>query len=96
MNPDRQGGSFAVTAYPVQHDANLMNHHHDVKMFPVANQTISVSLGNPFFKPHFATAGQNMVGASLKQQLLGGIPVSAPHAILPSVGSFAGVTEPWY
>lgn len=96
VNPDRQGGSFAVTAYPVQHDSHLMNHHpHDVKMFPVSNQTISVSMGNPFFKTHFAAAGQNMVGAALKQQLLGGIPVSAPHGILPSAGSFAGITEPW-
>lgn len=86
-----------MTAYPVQHDSHLMNHHpHDVKMFPVSNQTISVSMGNPFFKTHFAAAGQNMVGAALKQQLLGGIPLSAPHGILPSAGSFAGITEPWY
>ncbi len=49
VDSDRQGGSFAVTAYPLQHDSHLMNHPHDVKMFPVSNQTIPVSMGNPFF-----------------------------------------------
>lgn len=96
VDPDRQGGNFAVTTYPLQHDSHLMNHPHDVKMFPVSNQTISVSMGNPFFKTHFPAAAQNMIAASFKQQLLGGIPVSAPHTVIPSVGSFAGVTEPWY
>ncbi|CAL5409684.1 unnamed protein product [Camellia sinensis] len=32
----------------------------------------------------------------MKQQLLGGIPVTAPHPMLSSLGSVAGTTEPWF
>lgn len=66
---------------------------HDVKMFSVPNQAISVSMGNPFLKDQFTTAGPNL--AAMKQQLLGGIPVTSPHTILPSACSIAGITEPW-
>ncbi|KAK7320064.1 hypothetical protein RJT34_04794 [Clitoria ternatea] len=91
FNHDGQGGfHFSLTPYPVQHD---VNRPHDVKMFSVSNQAISVSLGNPFQKNHLATAGQIMNGTNMKQPLLGGIPVTAPHSALPSAGSVAGITE---
>ncbi|KAA8529020.1 hypothetical protein F0562_033492 [Nyssa sinensis] len=32
----------------------------------------------------------------LKQQLLGGIPVTTSHPVLPSIGSVAGINEPWF
>jgi len=92
FNQDRQGGThFSLTSYPVQHD---VHRPHNVKMFSVSNQAISVSVGNPFFKNPFAT-GQNLAGATVKQPLLGGIPVAAPHSIIPTVASIAGITEPW-
>lgn len=79
----------------MQHDVHSVHRPHNVKMFSVSNQPISVSVGNPFFKNHFAT-GQNLAGATVKQPLLGGIPVSAPHSLIPTVTSIAGMTEPWY
>ncbi|XP_049389227.1 protein TIFY 6B-like isoform X2 [Solanum stenotomum] len=53
------------------------------------------------FKALSATDG---VDAGLKRQsgelqmkqVLGGIPVTAPHSMLPSCGSVAGTTEPWF
>ncbi|XP_052187479.1 protein TIFY 6B-like isoform X2 [Diospyros lotus] len=41
----------------------------------------------------FDTAHKNFAGATVKPQLLGGIPVTAPHSILPSLGSVGGTTE---
>uniref|UniRef100_A0A5B7A7C8 Protein TIFY n=1 Tax=Davidia involucrata TaxID=16924 RepID=A0A5B7A7C8_DAVIN len=97
FNHDRQGGShFSITAYPVQQNAHSVHLPHDVKVHPVSGQTISVSMSNPFFKNHFAGAGQNFAGSIMKQQLLGGIPVTAPHSVLPSLGSVVGITEPWF
>ncbi|XP_061349486.1 protein TIFY 6B-like isoform X2 [Gastrolobium bilobum] len=94
FNHDGQGGiHFSLTPYPVQHDVNYVNRPHDVKMVSVSNQAISVSLGHPFLKNHFVTVGQNMNGANVKQPLLGGIPVTAPHSVLPIVGAVAGTTE---
>ncbi|KAJ6989506.1 protein TIFY 6B-like isoform X1 [Populus alba x Populus x berolinensis] len=96
FNLNRQGGThFSLTAYPVQHDVHSMHHPHDVKMFPVSNHAIPISMGNHFFKNHYPATGQNMdgTGTTTKPQLLGGIPVTAPHSILPMVGSVAGVTD---
>ncbi|TKY69257.1 TIFY 6B [Spatholobus suberectus] len=94
VNHDGQSGiHFSLTPYPVQHDVNSVNRPHDVKMFSVPNQAISVSMGHPSLKNHFATVGQNMNGASVNQPLLGGIPVTAPHSVLPIVGAVAGMTE---
>ncbi|KAI5579921.1 hypothetical protein POPTR_008G133400v4 [Populus trichocarpa] len=94
FNLNRQGGThFSLTAYPVQHDVHSMHHPHDVKMFPVSNHAIPISMGNHFFKNHYPATGQNMAGTTTKPQLLGGIPVTAPHSILPMVGSVAGVTD---
>ncbi|PSR84865.1 Protein TIFY 6B like isoform 2 [Actinidia chinensis var. chinensis] len=67
----------------------------EMQMHPAANQPISVSMSNPFFKTHFAGGGQNFAGTTMKQQLLGRIPVTAPHSVLPSRGSITGTTEPW-
>ena len=66
-----------------------------MKMFPVSNQAISVSMSNPFMKNHFATTGQNLPVTTMKPQLLGGIPVTTPHTILPTLGSVGGGIEPW-
>ncbi|KAK7398887.1 hypothetical protein VNO78_10061 [Psophocarpus tetragonolobus] len=94
FNHDGQGGlHFSLTPYPVQHYMNSVNPPHDVKMFSVPNQAISFSLGNPFLKNHFATAGQNMNGTNVKQPLLGGIPVTMPHSVIPSVGAVGGMSE---
>ncbi|KAI5579920.1 hypothetical protein POPTR_008G133400v4 [Populus trichocarpa] len=65
----------------------------EIQMFPVSNHAIPISMGNHFFKNHYPATGQNMAGTTTKPQLLGGIPVTAPHSILPMVGSVAGVTD---
>ncbi|KAJ4841310.1 hypothetical protein Tsubulata_025693 [Turnera subulata] len=58
FNHARQGGTqFSLTAYPMPRDVHSVHHPHDVKMFPVSNHAISISMGNPFFKNHFATGG---------------------------------------
>lgn len=66
-------------------------------MFPVPNQAIPVSMGPLSLNNPFATLGQNMNASSMKQPLLGGIPVTAPHSVLPvvGVGAVAGMTESW-
>ncbi|KOM26841.1 hypothetical protein LR48_Vigan325s001300 [Vigna angularis] len=95
FNHDGQGGHhFSLTPFPVQHDVNSVHRPHDVKMFSVPNQAISVSMGNPFLNNHFATGGQNMNGTSVKQPFLGGIPVSVPHLVIPNAGAVAGMGEP--
>ncbi|WJX10318.1 hypothetical protein P8452_01057 [Trifolium repens] len=60
----------------------------------VSNQAISVSAGHSFLKNHYATFGQNMNGANVKQPLLGGFSVTKPHPVLPIGGTVAGLTEP--
>ncbi|KAH8495986.1 hypothetical protein H0E87_018972 [Populus deltoides] len=65
----------------------------EIQMFPVANHAISISTGNPFFNNHYPATGQNMFGTTMKPQLLGGFPVTAPHSILPMAGPVAGVTD---
>nr|XP_025690865.1 protein TIFY 6A isoform X1 [Arachis hypogaea] len=84
FNHNGQGGfHFSMTPYPVQHDVNSVNRPHDVKMFSVSNQAISVSVGNPYLKNHFASAAQNIGSANVKQTLLGGIPIT------PTIGAVA-------
>jgi len=96
FNHDVQGGHhFSLTPFQVPHDVNSVNHPHDVKMSSVPNQAIPVSLGSPFLNNHFSTAGQNMNGTSVKQPLLGGIPVSVPHLVIPNNGPVSGMTESW-
>ncbi|XP_022726970.1 protein TIFY 6B-like isoform X2 [Durio zibethinus] len=58
-------------------------------------QATSLSAGNTFIKNHFATSGQNFPFTTMKPQLLGGIPVTTPHTILPNLGSVGGSIEPW-
>ncbi|KAK8583012.1 hypothetical protein V6N13_069777 [Hibiscus sabdariffa] len=80
FNHGRIGGShFSMTPSYVQHDD---------KMFPASNHA-------PFMKNHYATTGQNLPVNSMRPQLLGGIPVTAPHTILPTLGSVGGSVEPW-
>lgn len=69
--------------------------HDDMKIFSVSNQALSVPAGHPFLKNHFATVGQNMNGANVKQPILAGSPLTAPHAVLPRVATVAGLVEPW-
>ncbi|XP_012570604.1 protein TIFY 6B isoform X2 [Cicer arietinum] len=86
---DGQGGiHYSLNPYPVQHNVSYANRPHDVKMF-------SVSVGSPFLKNHFATVGQNMNGANVMQPLFGGLlPVTAPHSVLPIVGTVTSSAEP--
>ncbi|KAJ9153061.1 hypothetical protein P3X46_026548 [Hevea brasiliensis] len=94
FNHNRQSGTdFTLTAYPVQHDVHSVHHPRDMKMFPVSNHASSISLSNPFFKNYYAPSGQNVSGATVKPQLLGGIPVTTPQTILPTVGSVTGMME---
>ncbi|XWS69371.1 hypothetical protein CRYUN_Cryun04dG0173400 [Craigia yunnanensis] len=58
-------------------------------------QAISLSVSNPFMKNHFDTSGQNLPITTMKPQLLGGIPVTTPHMILPTLGSVGGSIESW-
>ncbi|XP_021293370.1 protein TIFY 6B-like [Herrania umbratica] len=96
FNHNRQGGShFSLPACSLQHDLHPVQCPYDVKMFPVSNQAVSVSVSNPFMKNQFATAGLNLPVTSMKPQLLGGIPVTTPHSILPTLGSVVGSIEPW-
>ncbi|XP_022734988.1 protein TIFY 6B-like [Durio zibethinus] len=90
----QQGGNhFSLTASSVQHDVRPVQCPYDMKMFPVSNQAISVSVSNPFMKNNFIT--QNLPVTTKKPQLLGGIPVITPHSILPTLGSVGGNIEPW-
>ncbi|XP_023911682.2 protein TIFY 6B isoform X4 [Quercus suber] len=38
---------------------------------------------------------QNLAGVKVKQQLLGGIPATAPHSVIPTAANITGITEPW-
>ncbi|XP_030959639.1 protein TIFY 6B-like isoform X4 [Quercus lobata] len=38
---------------------------------------------------------QNLAGVNVKQQLLGGIPATAPHSVIPTAANITGITEPW-
>lgn len=63
-------------------NVHAMHLPYDVKMLPF-------NMSNPSYKSHFGGTGQ-------MNQILGGIPVTAPHSMLPSRGSVAGTTEPWF
>ena len=100
MNENRQGSNHL---YPgQQQNVHSMLLPNDVKMVPRTNQAVSVNMSNPFFKTHFAGGSsggsQNFAGAPTmkQQQSLGGIPVTAPHSVLPSGASMPGTTEPWF
>ncbi|CAN6550075.1 unnamed protein product [Malus baccata var. baccata] len=97
FNHDRQGGTqFSLTAYHTQHDVHPVHRPHDAKMISVTSQGISVPMSDPYLKNHFATTGQNFSTTTMKHQIFGGIPVTAPLSALPFAGgSIAGITEPW-
>ncbi|KAJ4961384.1 hypothetical protein NE237_021294 [Protea cynaroides] len=78
FNLDRQVGTHnAVTTYPMQHiDAHRP---HEVRALPVSNQTLSVSMSNPFFKTHVPT--------TMNQQPFGVIPATTSQTIFPANGS---------
>ncbi|KAE8710298.1 protein TIFY 6B isoform 2 [Hibiscus syriacus] len=61
---------------------------HDGKMFLASNH-------GPFMENHYATTGQNFPVNSMRPQLLGGILVTSPRTILPTLGSVGGSVEPW-
>ncbi|KAE8682007.1 Jasmonate-zim-domain protein 3, putative isoform 3 [Hibiscus syriacus] len=95
-NSQRVGNNFPLSASSsVQHDVHHLQRPYDVKMFPFPNQSISVSTTNQFMKNHFSTAGLNLpITTAMKPQLLGGIPVSTPHSVLPALASLGGSIEP--
>lgn len=72
---------FCLTHSNLQQNVHAMHLPYDVKMLPF-------NMNNPSYKTHFGGIGQ-------MKQVLGGIPVTAPHSMLPSRGSVAGTTEPW-
>ncbi|XP_038697779.1 protein TIFY 6B-like isoform X1 [Tripterygium wilfordii] len=95
FNHNRQGvRHFSVTAYPPRNDVNSVYRPHDVKMFPVSNKTISVSPSIPFLNNGFPISGQNLAGRGMKPQLLGGVPVTTLHSIIPCIGSVNEISEP--
>lgn len=63
-------------------NVHAMHLPYDVKMLPF-------NMTTPSYKTHFGGTGQ-------MKQVLGGIPVTAPHSMLPSCGAVAGTTEPWF
>ncbi|XP_043695684.1 protein TIFY 6B-like isoform X3 [Telopea speciosissima] len=86
FNFDRQVGTHnAMNTYAVQHVD--VHRPQEVRALPVSNQTISISMSNPFFKTHVATSSQSLAPTSLKQQPVGGIPVTTSHAIFRASGS---------
>ncbi|XP_077236061.1 protein TIFY 6B-like [Tasmannia lanceolata] len=87
FNLDRVGTQFAMPAYHAQsHDAHGISAHrsHEMRSFPVA-------MSNHFFKIH---GSPNAATASMKQQPLGGVPVTMPHSMVPTMGSMAGTYPP--
>lgn len=85
-------------AYPLHSvDANGVtsaHRFHEVRAFPVANNSFSVATNNPFFKIHGAVNGPNMVTNPVKQQHVGGIPLTTPHSVVPIMGSLSGTYGP--
>ena len=75
--------SFKVSQDEKPFDSTLKFPAPELQMFSVSNQAISVSVGNPYLKNHFASAAQNIGSANVKQTLLGGIPIT------PTIGAVA-------
>ncbi|KAF8398960.1 hypothetical protein HHK36_014825 [Tetracentron sinense] len=96
FNLSRQAGThYAMTTYPLQHiDAHSNQRRNEVRTFSISNQTISVAMSNPFINAHVTSTGQNLAAAAMRQQPLGGIPVTAPNTFLPTAGFMAGITDP--
>ncbi|XP_077232872.1 protein TIFY 6B-like isoform X3 [Tasmannia lanceolata] len=85
--PERQGAQFVMPAYPAQSiDAHGISaqHAHEMRGFPVSNPSLSVAMSNPLFKIHGYLNGSTTT--PIKQQPLGGIPVTMPHSIVPIMG----------
>ncbi|CAN6727868.1 unnamed protein product [Malus baccata var. baccata] len=88
VSADAFGACQKQTTYEAQ---NYFNHDRQV-----TSQGISVPMSDPYLKNHFATTGQNFSTTTMKHQIFGGIPVTAPLSALPFAGgSIAGITEPW-
>ncbi|KAA8529021.1 hypothetical protein F0562_033491 [Nyssa sinensis] len=62
---------------------------------PLASGFMALSTADAFDHAHKCSFGEIQV-LPLKQQLLGGIPVTTSHPALPSLGSVAGINEPWF
>ncbi|KAK9105921.1 hypothetical protein Scep_022765 [Stephania cephalantha] len=86
FNLDKQAGShYPITTYPGhQVDAHFVQRTHDVRAFSVPNHSISVAMGNPFFK----NMGNNYAVTSMKQQSLGGVPIPTSNAAVVSGSGF--------
>lgn len=72
------------------HSADAPHCSQEIRTFPVSNHSFSVPMTNPFFKIHGAFGSPNVTTNPLKQQPLGGIPVTNPHHVVPVMGSMAG------
>ncbi|KAF9587038.1 hypothetical protein IFM89_039724 [Coptis chinensis] len=83
FNIDRQGGThYTTTAYPVQDvDTHLTN----------PSDTGTFYVNNPFFKTHVATGRHNF--APMKQQALGGTPVTTHVPYILNSGPVAAVVD---
>lgn len=68
-----------------------LNSAQDVNHFKALSVTDGVDAG---FKRQSGELQQS--AATTMNQVLGGIPVTAPHSMLPSRGSVAGTTEAWF
>ncbi|XP_030468139.1 protein TIFY 6B-like [Syzygium oleosum] len=90
FNRHRQGGSpFSLTSCSQQ------SHPRDARVLPLSNQGIPASMGDPFFKTHFAATGQTLPGGMTRQKPPGGVLVSAPNSDHLTAGSTMGTAEPW-
>ncbi|KAM7276580.1 hypothetical protein ACFE04_018446 [Oxalis oulophora] len=91
--PESNNIQDELDAYPLQND---VQHTHHLKMFPVSNQAISISVTNSFFKNHLPTRGLNLTGGStMKQQQLGRIPMnSTPSSVVPAAASTGTLAKP--
>ncbi|KAG9458738.1 hypothetical protein H6P81_003246 [Aristolochia fimbriata] len=88
FNIERQNTHFALPTYLAQPvDAHGMSviRSHDMRPYPVSNHHISVAMSNPFFKVH----GTNSTAVPVRQQPLGGIPLTTPHSVVPVTGTYA-------
>ncbi|GMP59305.1 hypothetical protein CsSME_00022636 [Camellia sinensis var. sinensis] len=63
--------------------------------WPLSNKVSALPHFMSFKVAQDETKPKNFAGATMKQQLLGGIPVTAPHPMISSLASVAGTTEPW-
>ncbi|KAF5184873.1 Tify 6b [Thalictrum thalictroides] len=85
FNTNKQGSiSYATTGFPVQHvDAHWTSR---------APESGTIYTNNPFFKTHAATTKHNFT-STMRQQPLGGTPITIQHSHVPNAGSVSGTVD---